>query len=69
MDDAIAVLKAQGATVVDVDIPSIVAKEAKDNLLLSGQSSVLNYGMKRDFNKWLSVARRGRAGEVAHRTS
>ena len=53
MDDAIAVLKAQGATVVDIDIPSIVAKDAKDNLLLSGQSSVLNYGMKRDFNKWL----------------
>jgi amidase len=53
MDDAIAVLKAQGAIVVDVDIPSIVAKDAKDNLLLSGQSSVLNYGMKRDFNKWL----------------
>jgi len=53
MDDAIAVLKAQGATVVDVDIPSIVAKDAKDNLLLSSQSSVLNYGMKRDFNKWL----------------
>ncbi len=53
MDDAVAVLKAQGATVIDVDIPSIVAKDAKDNLLLSGQSSVLNYGMKRDFNKWL----------------
>jgi amidase len=53
MDDAIFVLKAQGATLIDVDIPSIVAKDAKDNLLLSGQSSVLNYGMKRDFNKWL----------------
>src|SRR6185436_12649126 len=54
MDEAIAVLKAQGATVVDVEIPSIVAKEAKDNMLLSGQSIVLNYGMKRDFNKWLA---------------
>jgi amidase len=54
MDEAIAVLKAQGATVIDVEIPSIVAKEAKDNLLLSGQSSVLSYGMKRDFNKWLA---------------
>ena len=53
MDDAIAVLKAQGATLLDVDIPSIVAKDAKDNLLLSGQSNVLSYGMKRDFNKWL----------------
>jgi amidase len=53
MDDAIAALRAQGATVLDVDIPSIVAKDAKDNLLLSGQSNVLSYGMKRDFNKWL----------------
>src|SRR5262249_39992155 len=54
MADAIAVLKAQGAIVLDVEIPSIVAKEAKDNLLQSGQSSVLPYGMKRDFNKWLA---------------
>ena len=54
MDEAIAALKAQGATVIDVDIPSIVATDPKDNLLLSGQSSVLNYGMKRDFNKWLA---------------
>jgi amidase len=53
MDEAIAVLKARGAAVLDVEIPSIVAKDPKDNLLLSGQSSVLNYGMKRDFNKWL----------------
>src|SRR5262249_20292982 len=60
MEDAIAVLKKQGATVIDVDIPSIVAKDAKDNLLLSGQSIVLNYGMKRDFNKWLQSL-----GEVA----
>src|SRR5262245_54476584 len=54
MDEALAVLKAQGAILIDVEIPSIVAKEAKDNLLLSGQSSVLNYGMKRDFNTWLA---------------
>jgi amidase len=53
MDEAIAVLEAQGATLLDVDIPSIVARDPKDNLLLSGQSSVLNYGMKRDFNRWL----------------
>jgi amidase len=32
----------------------VVATDAKDSLLLSGQSSVLNYGMKRDFNKWLA---------------
>src|SRR5262249_24111589 len=54
MDDAIAALKAQGAILVDVEIPSIVAKEATDNLLLSGQSSEPNYGMKRDFNAWLA---------------
>ena len=54
MEEAIAVLKAQGATVIDVDIPSVVAPEAKDNLLLSGQSIVLPYGMKRDFNTWLA---------------
>ncbi|MEA3063880.1 MAG: hypothetical protein QOJ27_308, partial [Sphingomonadales bacterium] len=45
MDDAIAALKAQGAIVLDVDIPSVVAPDEKDNLLLSGQSIVLNYGM------------------------
>jgi amidase len=53
MDEAIAVLKAQGATILDVDIPSVIATDPKDNLLLSSQSSVLNYGMKRDFNTWL----------------
>jgi amidase len=54
MDEALAVLEAQGAILVDVEIPSVVARDAKDNLLLSGQSIVLNYGMKRDFNKWLA---------------
>jgi amidase len=54
MEEAIAALKAQGAVVVDVDIPSIVAADPKDNLLLAAQSSVLNYGMKRDFNTWLT---------------
>jgi amidase len=54
MEEAIAALKAQGAIVVDVDIPSVVATDPNDNLLLSGQSIVLNYGMKRDFNKWLT---------------
>src|SRR4051812_45110211 len=38
MEEAIAILKAQGADVVDVEIPSVVAKDPKDNLLLSGQS-------------------------------
>ena len=54
MDDAIAALKAAGATVIDVDLPSMLEKDPKENLLTAGASSVLNYGMKRDFNKWLA---------------
>src|SRR5947207_8171929 len=69
MADAIAVLKQQGAVVVDpADIPSVVDKDPKNNFVLLGQCSgandargkdencsvVLKYGMKRDFNKWLS---------------
>jgi amidase len=54
MDDAIAALKAAGAIVIDVDIPSLLEPDPKENLLTAGQSSVLNYGMKRDFNKWLA---------------
>ena len=66
MNEAIDVLKAQGAIIVDpADIPSIVDKDAKNNLLLFGvcttmddvkerQCSVdLAYGMERDFNAWL----------------
>ena len=70
MAEAIEILKQQGAIVVDpADIPSIVAKEAKDNFLLwstcggldSGKgkdadcSIVFKYGMKRDFNAWLAT--------------
>jgi amidase len=54
MEQAIAALKAAGATVIDVDIPSMLEKDPKENVLTAGQSSVLNYGMKRDFNKWLA---------------
>lgn len=54
MDEAIAALKAAGAVVIDVDIPSILEKEPKENLLTAGSSIVLSYGMKRDFNKWLA---------------
>ena len=69
MEEAIAVLKAQGAIVVDpVEIPSVTASNPKDNFLLWGICSgannargkdddcsvVLKYGMKRDFNKWLA---------------
>src|SRR5204862_6028256 len=68
MDEAIAVLKTQGAIIIDpADIPSIVDKDAKNNFMLWGQCSGVNegrgkdencsvdlkYGMKRDFNKWL----------------
>jgi len=69
MAEAIAILKQQGATVVDpADIPSVVATEAKSSFLnwptcagldnAKGKdaecSIVLKYGMKRDFNKWLA---------------
>jgi amidase len=54
MDEAIAALKAAGAVLIDVDIPSLLEKDPKDNLATAGQSSVLNYGMKRDFNAWLA---------------
>jgi amidase len=69
MDDAIAVLKAQGAMIVDpADIPSVADTSAANNFLnwnsCSGLenakgldancSVVLKYGMKRDFNAWLN---------------
>jgi amidase len=68
INDAIAVLKAQGAVIVDpADIPSVVDKNADRNLLNWGVCSdmdelkekkcsiVLAYGMERDFNHWLSA--------------
>jgi amidase len=69
MAEAIAVLKAQGAEIVDpADIPSFVDKDPKNNFPLWGYCSGANqskgkdencsvnfkYGMKRDFNKWLA---------------
>jgi amidase len=67
MNEAIAVLKDQGAIVVDpADIPSVVDKNAADNYFLWGVctdmddvkgkkcSIDLAYGMERDFNKWLA---------------
>ena len=68
MDEAIAVLKAQGAIIVDpANIPSVVDQDPKNNFLrwtaarasnnAKGKdedcSVVLKYGMKRDFNAWL----------------
>jgi amidase len=65
MADAIEILKKEGATIVDADIPSVVDQDPKNNFLLWGNdcdkgpsgpncSSVLWYGMKRDFNAWLA---------------
>ena len=69
MSQAIAVLRRLGATILDpADIPSIVDPDPKTNLLrwpvcagandAKGKdedcSVVLKYGMKRDFNRWLS---------------
>lgn len=67
MADAIDVLKKQGAIIVDpVEIPSVAEKDPKKNLLSwdicrsqgTGEdencSIVFQYGMKRDFDKWLS---------------
>ena len=68
MEDAIAVLKQQGAIIIDpADIPSITDKDPKNNLILWNPCSGVNegrgkddncsvdfkYGMKRDFNAWL----------------
>jgi amidase len=69
MAEAIDVLRQQGAVIVDpADIPSVVDKDEKNNLLKWGTCSgaeqnrghdndcsiVFKYGMKRDFNKWLA---------------
>jgi len=68
LDEAIAVLKAQGAIIIDpANIPSVVDPDPKNNFLrwngCSGANNakgkdedcsvVLKYGMKRDFNSWL----------------
>lgn len=70
MADAIDVLKQQGAVIVDpADIPSVIDRDPQQNIDLWGICSgtgnakgsdancsvVLKYGMKRDFNQWLST--------------
>ena len=56
MVEAIEVLRQQGAVIVDpADIPSVVDPDPAHNLLSSENSSVLSYGMKRDFNTWLAT--------------
>jgi len=56
MAEAIEVLRAQGATIVDpADIPSVLDPDPANSLLTAPSSSVLSYGMKRDFNAWLAT--------------
>ncbi|MBI2688421.1 MAG: amidase [Acidobacteria bacterium] len=66
MEDAIAVLKREGAIIVDpADIPSVVDQTLPQWNTCSGEggargkddncSIVFKYGMKRDFNKWLAT--------------
>src|SRR5688500_394497 len=75
MNEAIAVLQAQGAVIVDAAyIPSVVDKDPKNSLLHWGIcsdpddmkenkcSSVFRYGMGRDFHLWL--ASRGKAAPL-----
>jgi amidase len=66
MDEAVAALRAQGATVIDpADIPSAVARDPAKNILKketchdfkakdANCSVVLKYGFKRDFAAWLA---------------
>jgi amidase len=70
MEEAIAVLRKEGAVIVDpADIPSILSTDPERNVLLwnlcAGEggakgrdencSTVFKYGMKRDFNAWLAT--------------
>ena len=57
MREVIDILRAQGATVVDpADIPSVIDPDSARNLFRAGgNSTVLSFGMKRDFNAWLAT--------------
>jgi amidase len=70
MTEAIAVLKAQGAVIVDpADVPSVLETDPSKTILewnfcgsagdVRGRdahcTTVVKYGMKRDFNKWLAT--------------
>ena len=85
MADAIAVLKQQGAIVVDpADVPSFVDEGPEEQLRRCGTSapapitprartrtarSTFKYGMKRDFNLWLKSLGPIGAGEDADRAA
>ncbi len=63
--EAIAVLRMAGAEIIDpTDFPSVTTTDAGRNILLAGAcdrdmtarcSSVMNYGMRRDFEAWLAA--------------
>jgi amidase len=57
MAEVIEILRREGAIVVDpADIPSVVDPDSARNLFRAGgNSTVLSYGMKRDFNAWLAT--------------
>lgn len=70
LDEAVAVLRARGAVVVDpADPPSVVARDPAYNAVIKGSCSqtsgrkgsdancsvVLKYGFKRDFTRWLAT--------------
>jgi amidase len=57
MTEVIEVLRGEGAIVVDpADIPSVVDPDSARNLFRAGgNSTVLSFGMKRDFNVWLAT--------------
>ncbi len=57
MREVIEILRAQGATIVDpADIPSVVDPDSAKNLFSAGDNStVLSFGMTRDFNTWLAT--------------
>jgi len=80
MRDAISVLRDQGAVIVDpADIPSVVDPDPASNFVLwnvcrtetrgadAGCSIAFQYGMKRDFNKWLASL--GNAAPLASLTA
>jgi amidase len=77
INEAIDLLRAQGAVIVDpADIPSVVSGDPQRNVLLwpicsgltnakgmdDGCSVTFKYGMKRDFNAWLATL--GKAAPV-----
>ncbi|MCB2108705.1 MAG: hypothetical protein KDE14_13440, partial [Rhodobacteraceae bacterium] len=70
LDEAVAILRAAGATVIDpAEIPSALATDPDQNVLKKGScsaisgfkandagcSAVLKYGFKRDFEAWLAT--------------